>query len=217
MKKIDIFDFDGTLFRNPEDTPENRKFYEKETGIPWVITKELSRQLTAKTGKFVPMRTGWYGKAATLEPPLVPDPAPKSMYIEPTCEAFLASKKNPDSVTVVMTGRHVGIRNQVMRLLHDGDLVKCDYKHDKEGVKHWRNLEPDQVQLYFNGDNGPCPQDVGTKPSDTLNWKLWIIEQLYLIYPEVEHLEIWEDRDEHLEPFGAITLFPKVTVNHVKG
>lgn len=215
MKKIDLFDFDGTLFRNPLDTPENRKFYEKETGLPWIITKELSRQLTAKTGKFVPMRSGWYGKGATLEPPLVPDPAPENMFIRKTCNQFFESKANPDSMTVIMTGRHAGIQGQVMRILNDGKLVTCDFKHDKQGIKYWKNIDPD-VQLFFSGMDGPCPKDVGPKPNDTLAWKRWIIEQFYLTYTEVEHIEIWEDRDTHVEDFKTINLFPKITVNHVK-
>jgi len=39
-RKLDVFDFDGTLFRNPLDTGENRKKYEDHTGLPWIINKE---------------------------------------------------------------------------------------------------------------------------------------------------------------------------------
>ena len=122
--QLDIFDFDGTLFRNPHDSPENRLKYEKATGLPWAINKEQSLELTKKHGKFIGVRRGWYGRKETLEPPLVPDPAPKSFFIPEPCEALLKSKVDPDTITVLMTGRHAGIKNQVLRIAGDGGVGK---------------------------------------------------------------------------------------------
>lgn len=200
--KIDIFDFDGTLFRNPPDTAENRKLYEKKTGLPWIITKELSRQLSKKHGKFVGMRNGWYGRKETLEPPLVPDPAPSSMFIEPICERFRQSKKDEETYTFVMTGRHRGISNQVLRILGDGALVAVKRKGIKDGKLYVESVDKN-VQFFFMGDDGPTKMD-SPKPTSTLPWKVWIMESLLDYYPEVDTIEIWEDREEHVEAFQQL-------------
>lgn len=212
--KLQIFDFDGTLFRNPLDTPENRKLYEKSTGLPWIIDKDLSRQLSKKHGRFIGIRRGWYGRAETLEPPLVPDPAPVNLFIQKACDAFLASKKDPESVTVLLTGRHAGIRHQVLRICGDGKLLKVRRKISKDGKLFVENLEPD-VQTWFMGQDGPAPK--GQKPTETLPWKIYMVEQFISIFPEVEQIEFWEDRDEHVIEFEALgdVLQKEITVHHI--
>ena len=201
IRQINVFDFDGTLARTPCDTPENRKFYQKQTGLPWVITKAESAHLTKKHGRFIGMRNGWFGRKETLEPPLVPDPAPASLFVEAVCKELLESKANPDAVTIIMTGRHRGISNQVLRILGDGGLVKVDRQPSKDD-KLFVNLADPDVQVYFLGDDGPCPK--GTKPNTTLEWKIWMIDQFLALYPETEVLKLWEDREEHVHEFQQL-------------
>jgi hypothetical protein len=86
---LDVFDFDGTLFHSPCDTPENRQKYERVTGIPWLIDKEASRRLSKQHGKHISMRHGWWGRGETLEPPLVPAPAPCEWFNKDVCDQFL--------------------------------------------------------------------------------------------------------------------------------
>lgn len=212
INKVSVFDFDGTLFESPLDTPDNRKKYEKATGLPWLIDKEMSRELTKKHKKFIPMRRGWWGKAATLEPPLVPIPAPSEWFKKEVVEAFHASKKNENDITLIMTGRHVGLKAQVCRILHEGKLVNFEVKNSKEG-KTFYHCADDQVALYFLGDDGPRPK--GNKPSETFPWKCWVLEQYLDVYPEIEAVEIWEDREEHVEKFKNLQKPEKVIVNHV--
>ena len=223
MQKLEVFDFDGTLFRNPLDTPENRKKYEKGTGIPWHIDKAKSQELTKKLGRFVPMRTGWYGKAETLMPPLVPDPVPAEMFIKPVCDRFLESKSDGNCKTILMTGRHAGIAHAVFRICDQGGLVKVSKETSKEDKVYYK-LEDPHLDVWFAGQDGPNPKFVGPKPKDysTLEWKLWILEQYSKMYTygqltDVE-LEMWEDRDEHVEEFRKLlpALFANVKVNHVK-
>ena len=214
MRNLDVFDFDGTLFRNPEDSSENRRKYEKDKGLPWVIDKQKSRELSAKLGRHVGMRRGWYGRKETLEPPLVPDPAPSQMFLPEPCEAFLASKADPNRLTLLMTGRHLGLRSHVLRIASDGGLVEVKKKHDKKGelICHCRD---ENVTCMFLGQDGPDPQ--GTKPSTTLAWKLWILEQF--LNDDLETIDIWEDREEHVEEFrkwGEI-LDQEVIVHYVTG
>lgn len=216
MNKIEVFDFDGTLFRNPMDTPENRARYETATGIPWHIDKQKSQELTRKLGYFVPMRKGWYGKAETLEPPLVPDPVPKEMFIQSVCDRFLESKSNPDVLTVLMTGRHAGIAKSVLRICDSGGLLTVEKTKKKDGTTFY-HLTESLVDVWFAGQDGPDPKLVGPKPGDysTLEWKVWLLGQYDKMYPEAE-LEMWEDREPHVEEFSTMKLFTKITVNHIK-
>jgi hypothetical protein len=216
MRELHVFDFDGTLFDNPCNTPANQKKYEKATGIPWLIDKELSRELSKKHKKHIGMRRGWHGRRETLEPPLVPDPAPKSMFKKEPCEAFLASKADKSVITLFMTGRHGGIRHQVFRIMGDGELLKVKRGVDKEGRLQMDLLDR-SICTMFMGDNGPCPETVGPKPTETLPWKLWILEQYLIAFPTVEEVIFWEDREEHAKEFRELDscLEQKVVVNFV--
>lgn len=213
--KLDIFDFDGTLFRSPADTPENRKKYEKGTGIPWIIDKEMSRQLTKKHGRHIGMRRGWWGRVETLEPPLVPDPAPPEWFNSDVVAAFKASKENPNTLTMVLTGRYTGMKHHVLRILKDGGLVDIEVSTAKDGTKFYTVVDAN-VTCHFLGDDGPTKK--GSKPGDTFPWKVWLIEQYLEVHPDIKTVEFWEDRDEHVTNFSALdgALAEKVIVNHVK-
>ena len=213
-RKLDVFDFDGTLFRNPLDTAENRQFFEQKTGLPWIINKDMSRELTRKHKKYIGVRKGWYGRPETLMPPLVPMPAPTDMFIKETVEAFHKSKADKDSLTLLMTGRHAGIQAQVLRIADDGGLFKIERSLSKEGQLFCKNVDPD-VTCLFMGENGPRPK--GNKPTETLPWKMWILEQFTKVYPEIDTIEIWEDREEHVKEFQELhgVLVEQVIVNFV--
>lgn len=213
--KLHIYDFDGTLVNTPLDTPENRRKYEKDKGIPWIIDKKLSLKLSAKHQKHIGMRRGWYGRRETLEPPLVPDPTPKNFFVAKVCDEFRASKANEDAITLLMTGRHAGIQAQVLRICGDGKLIDVKKKGVKQG-KLYVDCVDANVTCLFMGQNGPDPQ--GTKPSETLPWKFWILEQYVRVFPDLEKIEIWEDRPEHVTAFQELDdLFDEdVIVHHVQ-
>lgn len=217
-RKLDIFDFDGTLFNSPSDTPENHKLYEQHTGIPWLIDKEMSNRLTKKLGRFVGMRRGWWGKAETLQPPLVPDPAPKELWNAAVVEAFEKSKADPDALTVILTGRHAGLKNAVLRIIKQGKVMKIVTKHAKGGADYYE-VADENASIYFLGENGPVPNKKD-KPGDTLSWKLWVINQFFEVHADLEAIEFWEDREEHIPHFQEVdkTLGLeglKVVVNHI--
>ena len=178
--KLDIFDFDGTIFHSPEKTKENLDLYAKSTG------------------KFWPHR-GWWSKAETLEPPLVPDPAPVDMFNLDVVDKLLESKTSKNTITRILTGRLHILKNHVARILNDQDLLNGD------------------VKLYCLGENGPIP-NFAVKPHETLNWKIWIIRQYVKIYPEIDEIEFWEDRIKHVQVFKGMekSLERKITVNYVR-
>jgi len=166
------------MFDSPEPTPENYRKYEKNTGIPWIIDRNLSLKLTKKHGKFIGMLRGWWGQAATLEPPLVPFPIPAEMFL-PTCDAFKKSKES-DDITVLLTGRHLGLKPQILRILAEGKLLD------------------DKFFFHCRGENGPKTSE--NKPPETFPWKIWMIEQYREIYSP-ETVEIWEDKADYAQRF----------------
>ena len=209
MHKLDVFDFDGTLFRTPLNTHENRQKYEKATGVPWLIDKKLAAKLTQKLGHHVGMRRGWWGRKETLEPPLVPDPTPPEFLIEKTCEEFLRSKANPESITLMMTGRYLGLQHHVLRILGDANIVDVERNGDR-----CQCVDPNVVCMFLGAD-GPRMLSAESKPSETLPWKIWILDQYFTLY-DIEAMEIWEDRPEHVEAFRGLDWGIKITVHHVK-
>ena len=213
-RQLDIFDFDGTLVKSPLNTHENYLVYEKATGLPWLIDKQRSRELSSKHGKFIGVRRGWWGRKETLEPPLVPDPAPESLFILEPCEALRKSKADPDAITVLMTGRHAGLKNQVLRIAGDGNLISIHKKVSKKNEIFCESIDSD-ITCWFLGDNGPNPQ--GAKPNSTLPWKMWIIEQYLELHQNLTKIVIWEDREEHVKEFESLNdmVEPEVVVQFV--
>jgi hypothetical protein len=213
IKNLHIFDFDGTLFLSPTPDTGQAK-YEKLTGIPWLVNKEASRELTRKHKRFVPIRRGWWGRPETLEPPLVADPAPLEWFVKPVCDAYHQSKTDPESLTLIMTGRHVGLKNQVLRIIDDGGLAKIERRMSKNDELYCKCVDPD-VTVHCLGEEGPKPK--GQKPTETFPWKVWIMEQYMAIYPEIQKIEIWEDREKHVTEFRELNgmLAPEVVVNFI--
>lgn len=207
--ELHVFDFDGTLFNSPLDSLENHKLYEKAHGMPWIIDQGKSKELTKKFKRPIGVRRGWWGRPETLEPPLVPEPAPQTFFNQSVVEDFHKSKENPESVTVVMTGRFTGLKNHVLRICRDGNLFSIN-----KNKNLYENID-EKVQCFFLGDSGPDPQ--GSKPSETLPWKIWIIEQLLRVNPTINKIVIWEDRIKHVEHFRELNgiLANEIVVNHI--
>lgn len=212
-KKLCVYDFDGTLFNSPCNTPEMLAQYERETGMPWVINSSNRSALVEKFGELPKRRSGWWGRGETLMPPLVPDPVPEHMWNRAVVDSFLKSKENPNERTLLLTGRHKGIRKHVLRILHQGGLLKTlgaeqDYEQADEGVI-----------AHFLTERGPV-----TKfpiPNETLPWKMWIIKQYFEVDPSLTSIEFWEDREEHIPHFQKIDHYiglhgMEVKVNHVQ-
>ncbi len=210
--KLDIFDFDGTLAFTPENTPENVQKYEKYFGIPWLVNKEQSVHLSQKLGVHVPIRRGWWGREETLMPPLVPNPAPKELFNQKIVDRFLDSKKDKETTTLILTGRHFKLKNQILRILSDGELIEV--KKTKINSEIFYHSQDPNVTFYCLGEKGPFSST--NIPSETFPWKAWIIDQ-YLNNYDFDVVEIWEDREEHVQKFQELkNSYPQMfNVNHV--
>lgn len=130
-KKISIFDLDQTLLDTP--TPEEgKKIWKEKTGKDW-------------------QHRGWWGRKDSLDTNI--------FNIEPNQEVFRSyeeEKQNPDSLLVMMTGRHEGLRDIIIRIL-DNFGLKFDIYSFKKG-----NPTLDEKIEKFNKliDNNPSVETV---------------------------------------------------------
>lgn len=124
------------------------------------------------TGKIFPF-AGWWGRIETLLPPIVPDPIPDSMWVESTLIAYYKDNQREDTNLYLMTGRPYKTSYRIKEILATKNLIFDDY--------------------FFRGMKGQ-------KGSDTLEIKLNLIKEK-IIHPNLEILEIHEDRQEHISIF----------------
>lgn len=151
--RLVIYDFDGTLFRSP-DREEGSSLYFDATGNYWP-------------------HAGWWGRIETLQPPVVPDPIPESLWIQETVEAYQKDVQDKDAFLVLMTGRPYKNRRRVQEILAS------------KGIEFHRE--------YYRGMRGQTGRD-------TFDIKVNIIEG-ELFHDKLNNVEIYEDRQEHLSAF----------------
>jgi hypothetical protein len=173
-RRLAIFDFDGTLVNTPE--PEHgRPQYTQLTNKPW----EIKDKATAIQHGFDPnfRRFGWWGRPETLQAPLF-KPTPDKLNPE-VAEAFRQAKADPSTYTIVMTGRHSKLEPQVRSVLNGYGLDAEDY--------------------YLKGQSRVTKLPGYPKNNDTLGYKKATIANL--VTPEIEEIEMWDDRADHVPEF----------------
>lgn len=79
--KLSVWDFDGTLVETPIGSPENKETWAKKYGKPWPYL-------------------GWWGRDESLDT-TVWDMKP----IDEVYKAWVKESENPETVTVLLTGR----------------------------------------------------------------------------------------------------------------
>lgn len=124
------------------------------------------------TGKTFPF-DGWWGRLESLMPPVVPEKPGEEWLIASTIAAYRESAKDQNAEMILMTGRPYKNRHRVLEICNHFDLTF--HKH------------------YFRGQPGQ-------RGRDTLEIKTNFIQD-DLIHPELQILEIWEDRIEHTSAF----------------
>jgi hypothetical protein len=102
--RLEVFDFDGTLFRSP-DQPAS-----------W------------------PKGKGWWGKPESLQEPCVPTHPPADWWVEEVVEEARRAIGDPDTLAVLMTGRLVKrFSARVAELLAQAGLEFDEVHLSREG------------------------------------------------------------------------------------
>jgi hypothetical protein len=157
--------------------PQKKKrtvIYDWDNTLFNALSPDIGKQLyLEKTGQPWPF-TGWWGRLETLLPPLVNEPITEDHFVADTLAALREDRKRDDTNCYLMTGRPYKVKTRVLDILK---IVQADF----DGY-------------YFRGGRNQ------SHLSDTLDIKLHIIAN-ELIHPELNILEIWEDRDEHVIRF----------------
>jgi len=100
-KKISCFDFDGTLVSTPIGSPENKEKWEKHYGLKW---------------KYL----GWWGRDESLDTDVW-----EMKPVEEVFDAYQKEVKDPQTVTVLLTGR-LQKQDHLVKAITD----KIGYKFD---------------------------------------------------------------------------------------
>ena len=109
IKKLTIWDFDGTLIDTP--LPEfGKKHYEDKTGIKWPYK-------------------GWWGRELTLDMDIFDMPV-----VPQVIEAYHKEKANDTTLMVMLTGRMEIMRPHVIKILDSHDLKFDEYHFNKFGA-----------------------------------------------------------------------------------
>lgn len=146
MERLEIYDFDSTLFFTPDNTKENIKSWEEKTGKLW-------------------NKKGWWGKLESIDIDV--------FDIKANIEVVKSAKigcLDPGTLCILMTGR-IPRFEPVVRLLAQ-----------REGLEFQRYI--------FNGSNHP-----------TLDFKIKMMKDILNEFPDIKHVEIWEDRVLHVQEF----------------
>jgi hypothetical protein len=93
--KLSCFDFDGTLVSTPIASPKNKEKWEKHYGIKW---------------KYL----GWWGRDESLDTDVWDMPAVEEVFNDYQTEIH-----NPNTLTILLTGRLQKQENIVRRIVND--------------------------------------------------------------------------------------------------
>ena len=169
IKKIDIFDFDDTLVFSPtRDQARNIIDQHNAHALFADLLDELADDLNHKSGY-------WY-MSQSLEPPIVPTPAPFRMLNKPVVRDFFSSARDPKRLTVVMTGRPPHLEKQVRRILDDFRL-KPDrlmlmpkqghtVDHKCQCIQNMLDELPQVMDIEVWDDRGPKKSKLMGKPEE---------------------------------------------------
>jgi HAD domain family 1 in Swiss Army Knife RNA repair proteins len=177
INRLVIFDFDDTLVFTPSPE-EGMPAYEKATGKPWKIAD--SETALAHGYKKDYRRLGWWGRDETLKPPIFNQTIDKLNI--PVAQAFHAFRNDPQTYVVVMTGRTAKSEQTVKEILTKYGIHADAY--------------------FFQGQKALTQHPNYPKVQDTYAYKTHVIQdQLLPKFPDLQSVEIFDDREEHIPRF----------------
>ena len=151
MRRIVIFDFDGTLCNTPHYSLENIARWEKVNGRKWPYTG-----------------TQWWAKIESLCLDTFTMPLNEEVR-----QAALEAIEDPETFTVLLTGRIPRLQKKVKEILHQ--VHNLPY-----------------FDAYFFNDE-----------TESGVFKMNKMDYLREEFPEVTEFEMWEDRVKHIPFFAA--------------
>ncbi len=121
---------------------------------------------------------GWWGNPNTLEPPVFNNEPEK---LNPAvAKAFHSFKDDPQTYVVVMTGRIAKFENKVKQILNQYGIHADEY--------------------FFKDQKSLTQHPEYPRKGDTFDYKAFVTVNR-LMSPEIETLEIFDDREEHIPRF----------------
>jgi hypothetical protein len=110
-KIVNIFDFDGTLFRSLAPNPK-------------LWDSSLIGKIHSTTDQH---GLGWFQDLITLSHPYVPMYPEEKWFVAEVKEKVLESMQDPTAITVLLTGRSVQYREMIERMVTHAGLVFDEY------------------------------------------------------------------------------------------
>jgi hypothetical protein len=124
---------------------------------------------------------GWWGKKESLLPPHVTEK--DDILNKKVAAEYFKAKKKDNAFLVMMTGRIEELKNYVMAILKRYDI-------------------------HFNSENEKI---IFSNSNNTLEYKLRNIKKLIDSFPQLETMEIWEDRKKYIEAFDKLD-YPSLSI-----
>ena len=109
IKRIAVFDFDGTLVDTPVSSDESKALYKKKTGQEW------------------PSK-GWWSKKESLDMTIFPMPLIKSVITD-----YRKEMESPETLVIMMTGRIPKVSKSVRKILDANELEFDEYFYNTGG------------------------------------------------------------------------------------
>jgi hypothetical protein len=181
IKRIAIFDFDGTLIDT--DTPESGKtLWQQEFGFEWPFKGWWGRPESLDSRIYFEKNGSKLIEGLTKEftadeiEKIIQKGLNKNIFdnapITRTLAAYKEQSNRQDTLSILLTGRHTGVGNLVTDILNSKGLKFDDY-------------------IYKTGN------------LDTADFKIDVLTKLVSNNPDLKEMEIWEDREDHLPIFQA--------------
>jgi len=184
--KLAIFDYDKTLAHTPE-------------------APQKGEQTHSWNGK------DWWGSEESLSAPFYNGEMNEEVH-----QALVAAKSDPLTKTVILTGRRGVVAPFMRGWLQKHNLFGKRIIPDSNksalgrhaGMEHENEARPDAHEEYYSGDHvyeDDYPTYGKKKDGSTLAHKTYVLRNK-LMSPDIEQIDMWEDRADHVPVFIKILL-----------